>query len=478
MELGPESPYRPRQDGQYRPEDRVLCVAHVLKQVVKLKEYSYPACLKALAKYQLADTEKFSPAAKLQLLRVLGVAENRPSVLQGDHLNVCMSEDKAQPVTMYKGYVHRVELESVKLGFTKKLVQSFISNMMFDVEFSINRFPLRHQHRAVELVTQHRLANVLFPSDNGVKHTVPPPLRCSHTHTQMFNQDVESNPEQNAAVRHILCGTSKPAPYLIFGPPGTGKTVTLVEAIKQATTLSLSLIYMCVNKSVAGAHVLACAPSNSACDLLCERLLGYVDARQLRHLYASSRDHCTICSNWDESQDGFILPSKEILMDYTVIVVTLITAGRSHPAILKVPNEFFCDSELHVFAEQMKREALCQWEYLPKRVGSAEEFQGQEKTVIMVSTVRNSMSYIKLQQDFNIGFLTNEKRFNVAMTRAKALLIVVGNPVILNKNPTWPRFIGYCEQEQGYTGFDYKDAEREEDVVSRLASLKIHTAAD
>lgn len=35
------------------------------------------------------------------------------------------------------------------------------------------------------------------------------------------------------------------------------------------------------------------------------------------------------------------------------------------------------------------------------------------------------------------------------------------------------RFIQYCELEQGYTGFDYKDAEGEEDMVSRLASLKI-----
>lgn len=40
------------------------------------------------------------------------------------------------------------------------------------------------------------------------------------------------------------------------------------------------------------------------------------------------------------------------------------------------------------------------------------------------------------------------------------------------------RFFQYCEQEQGYTGFDYKDFEGEDDVVTRLASLKIHTSAD
>jgi len=50
--------------------------------------------------------------------------------------------------------------------------------------------------------------------------------------------DPNLNSEQQQAVQKILSGSSRPAPYLVFGPPGTGKTVTLVEAIKQVSSTS------------------------------------------------------------------------------------------------------------------------------------------------------------------------------------------------------------------------------------------------
>ena len=42
---------------------------------------------------------------------------------------------------------------------------------------------------------------------------------------------IDNNPQQLAAVQAIISQVSGPAPYLVFGPLGTGKTDTLVQAI-------------------------------------------------------------------------------------------------------------------------------------------------------------------------------------------------------------------------------------------------------
>ena len=65
-------------------------------------------------------------------------------------------------------------------------------------------------------------------------------------------------------------------------------------------------------------------------------------------------------------------------------------------------------------------------------VGTMEEFQGQERKVIIVSTVRSSHEYVNIGSAM-LGFIAEPKRFNVAITRVKALLIVVGNPLVLGQ---------------------------------------------
>lgn len=86
------------------------------------------------------------------------------------------------------------------------------------------------------------------------------------------------------------------------------------------------------------------------------------------------------------------------------------------------------------------------------KVGSTELFQGQERRVIVVSTVRSSDAFVASDRAHNLGFLDNPKRFNVAVTRAQALLVVVMNPLIVATDPHWGALLKLCVEKGAYAG--------------------------
>ena len=117
-------------------------------------------------------------------------------------------------------------------------------------------------------------------------------------------------------------------------------------------------------------------------------------------------------------------------------------------------------------------------------VGSTEEFQGQERRVIIVSTVRSTPQYVNTDKQYKLGFLQNPKRFNVAITRwgsfhvnnhfitgffrPKALLIVVGNPHILSQDQCWKPLLDFSVRKGCYKGCSYSP--ETEDVMDQLAA--------
>jgi predicted DNA helicase len=63
-------------------------------------------------------------------------------------------------------------------------------------------------------------------------------------------------------------------------------------------------------------------------------------------------------------------------------------------------------------------------------VNTIDGFQGQEKDIIYISLVRSN-------DQGNVGFLSDERRLNVAMTRAKRKLVIIGDLATLTNHPLY-----------------------------------------
>jgi helicase MOV-10 len=103
------------------------------------------------------------------------------------------------------------------------------------------------------------------------------------------------------------------------------------------------------------------------------------------------------------------------------------------------------------------------------KVGSVETFQGQERRCIIISTVRSENEFLDHDRKYNLGFVANEKRFNVAVTRAKALLIIVGNPKVLaTDKKNWLPLLRYCRDNGSWLGDEWNEEEVNEDENSNF----------
>jgi superfamily I DNA and/or RNA helicase len=225
------------------------------------------------------------------------------------------------------------------------------------------------------------------------------------------------------------------------------------------------------------------------------------------------------------------------------LITKLVQNYRSHPAILKLPNELFYDGELIPSGDKFKTHDMTKWEYLPNKkfpvlfhaidgenlresnspswfnieeaqqvvtyverlvretkppvkgeeigvitpyarqaqkirlalssrnlrdikVGSVETFQGQERRCIILSTVRAQSEWIASDLKYNLGFVANEKRFNVAITRPTSLLIVIGHPAVLATDKhNWLPLLRYCKENKSWAGENWEEDGDDEDVI-------------
>lgn len=85
-------------------------------------------------------------------------------------------------------------------------------------------------------------------------------------------------------------------------------------------------------------------------------------------------------------------------------------------------------------------------------VNTIDSFQGQERDIVYISMTRSN-------SESKIGFLSDIRRMNVAMTRARKKLVVIGDSATLSQLPFYADFISYAENKDAYkSAWEYMES--------------------
>lgn len=246
------------------------------------------------------------------LLSVPGLAEGRPSLMKGDKL-VLKSKQRS---SFYEGFITDVRERDVVIRLHHSLRHASTEGLVFDVSFLASRTAFRRCHHGLTTLRLDVLEALVFPKpSNQAKR---PAIEVKEKDSQLRCFMRELNIYQRQAVISAIQNLCRPAPYVIFGPPGTGKTVTLVEAALQ--------IYARNPKS----KILICANSNACTDLIAHRIFqkSLVPQDQLVRVSAFYRVYNQlippevepITLQMDEISD-------EMFRNYRIVITTCIQSG-------------------------------------------------------------------------------------------------------------------------------------------------------
>ena len=110
-------------------------------------------------------------------------------------------------------------------------------------------------------------------------------------------------------------------------------------------------------------------------------------------------------------------------------------------------------------------------------IGPLEAFQGLESRLVILCTTRTRDRFIDQDVAKGLGVIHEPKRFNVALTRAKEGLIVIGNPEVLVKDENWRAFLSFCGRNELCDGLESLSLESDAEdkmLVSRLERQLLH----
>ncbi len=99
--------------------------------------------------------------------------------------------------------------------------------------------------------------------------------------------------------------------------------------------------------------------------------------------------------------------------------------------------------QIHLLKEQLLHSPGLQIYGDKISVNTIDSFQGQERDIVYISMTRSNAQGA-------IGFLSDIRRMNVAMTRARKKLVIIGDSSTLSQLPFYFNFISYAEKMNAY----------------------------
>jgi len=99
--------------------------------------------------------------------------------------------------------------------------------------------------------------------------------------------------------------------------------------------------------------------------------------------------------------------------------------------------------QVHLLQEQLEHTPDLQVYRSKIAVNTIDSFQGQERDIVYIGLTRSNAEGI-------IGFLSDIRRMNVAMTRARKKLVVIGDSATLSSLPFYEDFIAFAQEKEAY----------------------------